>query len=521
MEESLARKSLLSTVMNLLGAVIAYAGFFFIARLWHGGPVEGETIIGLITFSTGYVSVFLPVSRLGFATAHTKKVSEGADLAECNGAFMLITAVLSLAMIATVFASLFLWVYIFHKGFQTQNEVAAIWIMLGYTVLVAVSGIPVTTFNARREIMKGQLGTFMGHIVRVTAIIVVVVASLASIDIIWAYFLGALASLITSIVYFRNYPIKWPSRSIISEYRKFADPLFFPSLISPLPISLAPVLIQLFWFSDFSATGYFGSAYRIVVVLATLGTSVGSVIFPKLSELHSQGKGTEIVERTANSEKLLSFVLAPFTFFVVIYASGVIYVLLAKNFLPAVPTMMALAIYIYILGVTSPKSSLIPALNRPRLSGAISIMSSIVTIALLLILIPTSIFKFKLFGLKEYGAAIALAAGAAIAYIATNYYSSRIAGTKFEFRLLAYPLVSIVACLAFMPLTSVFPVLEWTWYIGLMFVLGSVLLYVLLCLVMRIIKMDDIKLLVDSVNPFAMHRYIASELSTTFQDEIK
>ena len=143
------------------------------------------------------------------------------------------------------------------------------------------------------------------------------------------------------------------------------------------------------------------------------------------------------------------------------------------------------------------------------------------TIALLLILIPTSIFKFKLFGLKEYGAAIALAAGAAIAYIATNYYSGRIAGTKFEFRLLAYPVVSIVACLAFMPLTSVFPVLEWTWYMGLMFALGSVLLYVLLCLVLRIIKMDDIKLLVDSVNPFAMHRYIASELSTTFQDEIK
>ena len=283
MEESLARKSLLSTVMNLLGAVIAYAGFFFIARLWPGGPVAGETIIGLITFSTGYVSVFLPVSRLGFATAHTKKVSEGADLAECNGAFMLITAVLSLAMVATVFASLFLWVYLFHRGFQSQNEVAAIWIMLGYTVLVAVSGIPVTTFNARREIMKGQLGTFMGHIVRVTAIIVVVVASLASLDIIWAYFLGALASLITSIVYFRNYPIKWPSKSIIGECRKVADALYFASLISPLPISLAPVLIELFWYSDFSATGYFGSAYRIVVVLATLGTSVGSVNFPKLS----------------------------------------------------------------------------------------------------------------------------------------------------------------------------------------------------------------------------------------------
>ncbi len=519
MEESLARKSLLGTVMNLLGAVIAYAGFFFIARLWHGGGLSGEEIIGLVTFSTGYLAVFLPISRLGFQTAHIKKVSEGADLAECNGAFLIITLVLTIAMTAVVVASMLFWVYLLHKGFQTGEEVNALWIMLGYTIITAISSVPVTTFNARREIVKGQIGTFMGHIVRVAAIVVVVVARLSSLDIIWSYFLGALAMLIASIVYFRRYPIRWPGKKMIAEYRRFADPLLFPSLLSPLPISLAPVLVQLFWYSDFSATGYFGSAYRIVVVLSTLGTSVFSVIFPKLSELNSQGKKTELMERTANSEKLLSFVLAPFIIFIVIYASGVIYVLLAKNFLQAVPTMMALAVYIYLTSIIWPKSSVILALNRPKLSGGITILTSISTITLLIILIPTSIFKFKLFGMKEYGAAIGLMIGAGLTYAVTNHYSNSIAGTRFEPRLAAYPLVALAAGLAIYPLTGYLPELQWTWYIGLLFVFVSAGLYALLCLALRLINKDDLKLLLDSVNPKAMRQYISSELSTEFQDE--
>ncbi len=509
MEESLARKSLLGTVMNLVGSIIAYVGFFFIARYMPAG----DQVIGLVAFSTGYVSVFLPVSRFGFQTAHSKKVSEGEDLGECNGAFMLITAVLTLLMIAVVFGSIFIWIDVLHRGFepgQGTEELNAIWIMLGYTVITALSNIPITTFNARREIAKGQMGAFAGHIIRVAAIVVVVFLGLARIDIVWAYFFGALASLIASFFYFRKYPVRWPSRRILRDYSAFASPLLIPSIISPLPVNLAPVLVQLFW--SLSYTGYFGSAYRVVTVFSVLGLSVSNVIFPKLSELHSQGRSVEIKERTASSEKLLAFVLAPVAFFVVVYATGVIHVLLKNDFLPAVPSLMALAVYIYATGISSSKVSLLPALNMPGLSGRIATASSVISIVLMAVLIPTSVFGIRLFAMKDLGASIALLCSSVFTYAASNYFSNRVAGTRFEARIILYPLIAVLSCLLLMPLTDLFPQLLWSWYIGLMFALLSAAIYLFSCLASKLITLDELRLLTDSVNPFKMHHYVKSEL---------
>lgn len=514
MEESLARKSLLGTVMNLLGAVVAYAGFFFIARLL---PSTGLQVIGLIAFSTGYVSVFLPVSRLGFLTAHTKKVSEGSDLAECNGAFLLITLLLTSAMLVVTFASVFFWTFVLGRGFQSEQEIDAIWIMLGYTALTAISNVPVATFNARREIAKGQIGTFIGHIVRVGMIIVVVLAGFSNLDIIWAYFIGASASAAASFLYFIKYPLKWPGKGILGEYRRFASPLLVPSLISPLPVSLAPVLVQ--FFGNLAYTGYFGSAYRIVIVFAAIGISVTNVIFPKLSELHSQGMSVEIRSRTRASEKLLAFVLAPVSLFVVVYASGVIHVLLSNDFLPAVPAMAALSLYVYINGVSSSKVSLLPALNRPALYGKISAVSSIIMLVLMFLLIPVGSPMLPLPGLRDLGAAIALLGGAVFTYAAVNHYSNSIAGTTFEYRLALYPAISLIACLILLPLAAYFPPVSWTWYLGLMFIAASVLIYIGISLVTRLATIEDLRVLLDSVNPFAMHKYVRSELSTRFSNE--
>ena len=47
---------------------------FFVAR--YMGPEP----LGLISFGTAYVTLFLIISNLGFDTAHVKRVSEGKDL---------------------------------------------------------------------------------------------------------------------------------------------------------------------------------------------------------------------------------------------------------------------------------------------------------------------------------------------------------------------------------------------------------------------------------------------------------
>jgi|GEM_PF-4782583 O-antigen/teichoic acid export membrane protein len=510
MAESLSRKSLFITVMNLLGAIIAYLGFFVIARYMP----QGEQVIGLVTFSTGYLSVFLPISRLGFPQAHTKKVSEGSDLAVCNGAFLIITVLLTLLMSAVVIATIIIWVYLLHRGFETKEELDAIWIMFGYNIVISFANVPITTFSARREMVKSQLGTFAGHIARVVAIVFVVFSGLSGLDIVWAYFIGGAASLAASLYLLSGYPFRWPHRAMLSDYYRFSRPLVVPTILATLPLGLAPVLIQYYWHLIY--TGYFGSAYRIVAVFIVLGQSVASVIFPKISELHSQGSFSEIRMHTMEAEKLLAFILAPLSFFLLIYSPGIIHVLLKNTFLGAVSSLWALSLWLYVTGISQPKSNLIPAMNRPSISGMITSVSSIVSVVLMLFLIPRDLFGFRLPGLADFGASLALLAGAVVSYGISNYYSNRISGTRFSFAIIIFPAIAVLSCLAVFPLTYVFGQLNWVWYIGLLFVFLIAAIYLLICLLSRAIEPGEIKLILDALNPLEMRTYVSSELSSRY-----
>lgn len=512
MAESLSRKSVFIVVMNLAGAVIAYLGFFVIARYMP----QGEQIIGLVTFSTGYLTVFLPVSKLGFPQAHTKRVSEGADLGQCNGAFVLVTAILTAVMSAVVVLTIIIWTVLLRKGFETREELDAIWIMFGYNILAIIANIPSTTFAARREMAKSQIGPFAGHVARVASIAFVAFSGLGGIDIVWAYFVGGAATMVSSLYLFKGYPVRWPDRQLLRSYFNFAKPLILPTILSTLPLGLAPVLIQYYWHLTY--TGYFGAAYRIVAVFLVLGASVANVIFPKISELHSMGGVHEIRNNTMEAERLLGFILAPLSFFLLFYATGVINVMLKDTFLGATSSLWALSIWLYISSVSQPKNNLIPAMNDPKKYGMVTALSSIVSVALMIFLIPGSLFGIAMPGLRDFGASIAMAAGAVVTYVLSDRYSKSISGTRFEYSVLIYPAIAIISCLLIFPLTTIFSPLLWKWYTGLMFALAVAAVYLLLCLLTRTIEMREIRLLWNALDPFEMHSYVSDELTSKYRE---
>ncbi len=514
MAESLARKSLFTTLINIFGAVIAYAGIFLIAR-----TPAGDFTIGLIGFSVSYVGIFLPVSKLGFITAHTKKISEGADIGECNGAMMLITAVLTSLMTLLVFGSIFFWVILLHHGFQTPLELQGIWIMLAYTIITVLASVPMTTFSARREVAKGQIGTLAGHVVRVAAIVFVVFSRLTPIDIIWTYLLGGIASAAVTFYYFRGYPLRRPSRSMIREYRKFADPLLIPSLIGMLPLSLSVVLVQLFW--HLQVAGLFYAGYRITSVFVILGGSVSSVIFPKISELHSSGNGAQIKDSTLMSEYFLSFVLAPVSAFLLVYPYGILHVIMSDQFLGASQALGILALWLYVSGIAGPKNSVVGGMNRPRTLGRISIISTVLSIAAMIIAIPNSLFGIPLLGLNAGGAAVGLLVGAIATYYLSHRHAEKLAGTGFSPKVIVFMIEAIMAYAIVYPLSYLLPLYLWKWYDVLLFAGLGGAVYTGIGLVTGMVSMKDIMVIVDSFNPLAMHRYVSDELSSEFQEEKK
>ncbi len=514
MAESLARKSFFSTLINLVGAVIAYVGILTISKYMGSSAVF---TIGLIGFTSSYVGVYLPVSRLGFQTAHIKKVSEGADLGQCNGSFLLITALLTGLMSFLVFGTIFFWIYVLGKGFESPLEVQGIWIMLAYTIISTLATVPASTFNARRETVKAQIGTFAGHIVRVIAIIFVVFSKLSPIDVIWTYLLGGVASTAVTFYYFRGYPVSKPSKELIREYRKFADPLLIPSLIGLLPTSLSVVLVELFW--HLAGAGQFYASYRIASVFVVLGGSVTSVVFPRISELHSMGKHLQIRESTLTSEYFLSFVLAPLSLFMVFFPIGILHVILSNHFYGAATPLAILAVWLYVTSISGPKNSVITGMNRPKISAWITIVSTLVSLAVMVVAIPVSIFGIPLPGIGPAGAALGLLAGAVVLYAMSQYHSKKLADTHFDFSVVYFFIIAVISDLMVMPLTLLIPLQQWRWYDAVFFALVSGAVYLVLCLLSRIASIEDLKVYIDALNPLAMHRYVSDELSSDFKGD--
>ena len=512
MVESLARKSFFSTLINLIGAVVAYLGIFTVSRFMP----SGEFTIGLIGFTVSYVGVYLPLSKLGFQGAHIKKVSEGADIGECNGAFLFITTILTALMTAFVFGTVFFWIYILHKGFETPLEVQGIWIMLAYSVINSFAGIPASTFSARREVVKSQIGTFVGHIVRVAAIVFVVFSRLSPIDVVWTYLIGGVASAAVTFYYFRGYPIRKPSRRIIHEYRKFADPLLLPSLIGLLPTSISVVLVELFW--HLYGAGLFYAGYRITSVFVVLGGSVSSVIFPRISELHSLGKHVQIRESTRSSEYFLSFVLAPVSAFMLFFPEGILHVIMSNAFIGASGSLSILALWLYVSSISGPKSSLITGMNRPRISGQITLLSTAVSIGLMVIAIPDRIASIPLLGLGPAGGGVGLLGGAIVIYALSHHHARKLANTHFDPSVVYFLLAASLSYALLIPLTYVLPMLHWAWYDGLIFAIAGILIYLAFSLALKIISPDDLRIYLDAVNPLAMRRYVMEELNSEYNE---
>ena len=177
----IARKSALIVATYVLNGALGYVALFFITR--YMSPEE----YGIVAFALGFVTLFAIFGNLGFNHAHVKKVSEGKDLGICNGTFFTIITLLSILMTVVIIGAVIFWKVILGYGFETSTHELAIYIMIGYWVLHLFGRAFESTFNARREIAKGQIPLLLETLIRVAVTIYVALAGFGAIALAFTY----------------------------------------------------------------------------------------------------------------------------------------------------------------------------------------------------------------------------------------------------------------------------------------------------------------------------------------------
>ncbi len=509
----IARRSLLILLANTLGGLLGYVGVLAIARLL---PSPAETL-GIVGFGVGFVGSFFILAGLGVQAAHVKRISQGEPLDLCLGAFALIKVVQIGLAVATTFLALFVWSEVLGRGFETALHLRVVYIMILYFVAISVADYGTSTFNARLQTAKTQTAALTGTVVRVAGMIVVAVAGLGPLEIAWAYVAGALALAGGALFFLRRYPLGPPRLGRVKSYMKFALPLAVPAALTSLSVYIDKAVIQLFW--GVAEVGYYFTTQLIFRLLASIAAAVSLLLFPVLSRHHARDEIDELRSRSRQAERYLSMILAPASAFLILYPEGVIHVLLADDFLPAVNVLRLFGAAAFVFGLGVPRGTILQGMDRADLAGFVSLLAALVILALYFVLIPTSIFGVGLAGLGAQGAAASVLVGYSVALGIALFFSHRLVGDRVHrpvvFHVAAAASIAIIFTLVLSPEQA----LNWRWFhllaVGAAF-LGA---YIAVLTVAREFRRSDVLFFLDILNPRKMALYIRDELTDTESKE--
>ncbi len=527
----IARKSFFMTISLFTTQIIGMIGLIVIAKFW--GKYAPEAL-GVIGFAISFLALFSIISKLGYPQAHIKRISEGKDLGSCIGTFIAIKIALTALMVSAFFIYLFIWKNVLKEGFYDATTESVILVFVGFYIFSSLQGINLHTFTATREIVKKEIPTLLGRIIKIPLIILVSIAGVSSLGISpvvnWPSFLNPLQKFISNhptgslamtyvfdmmVVFFvglwllRKYPFKRPSWNLFKSYSSFAFPLIISSVIVIISLNIDKIMIGYFWTS--TEVGYYFVVQRIFEFITPLSTSVTLVLFPTISSYHVVKNLAKIKTTTHLAERYLSMILIPPLVVVIVFNIPIINIILSEAFLPAASVLIVLSFYTFIHSLSGAYSSLIYGLNKPYVIAKLSIFMCISNIILNFLFIPRNglLSNFGING--PTGAGIATVISALIGFFGYRLAAKKIANMKIYQIHTPKHIIAGLIMAGGLYIISIY-ITTIRWYILLIFAFIGLGIYLIILYVIKEFNKQDLLFFLDLLHPKKMAKYMSSEL---------
>lgn len=504
----IARKSAFIIGTHLLSGVLGYVGLKFIALYME--PWQ----YGVIGFAYGFVALFSFFGKIGFDSAHIKRVSEGKNLATCIGTFAVIKTTLAGILAGSVIISIAIWKYVMGRGFESPLHEQAIYVMLAYFVLFTLTQTMITTFNAKKEIVKSEIPLFTYNLVRIFATVAVAYSGMGVLALAYTYVLGELVHFFLAFLFFKGYPVGKPSKNYLISYTSFAFPLAIASVSSLVMSNIDKVTIQLFWGAQ--QVGEYWAVYNLSQFLILFSTAVGTLLFPTISEHFSNNNFGAIRNLTLKAERYLSMIVFPIIILMVVLANPIIFILLSAKYAPALPVLQIAPFFILFAVMLNPYEKQLSGMNMPKLVRNRIMLMMIINVILNFLLVPTDIRSIGLYnlpGLGATGAAIGTVVSYFIALIYTRYTAFKIAKIKGNYSIILHGIAAaIMGVIVYYITDYTHYVIITRWYHLVMISLFGLSIYYGILYLLREFKKEDFNLFVDTLNLKEMYSYIKKEI---------
>jgi len=530
----IARKSLWILSSTFILQIIGAVEFIIIIKFWGD---FAPTALGTIGLAMSFLAIFNIISDLGFGPAHIKRISEGRDLGTCIGTFASIKITLTFITVVITLISIFFIKNVFGGEIYDSNVESIIFILLASNVILNLISIPLITFTGKKEMVKREFPYIIGTVLGFPLIILIVTAGVSSEKIssafIWPNFLQplqqfiannalmtlALTYVITMLVilsislwFLRRYPIKKPTRESFKSYFTFALPLMLLPIISIIINNVDKLMIGYFWSPV--EVGYYFAMAAVVNIVTIIPSSVSAVLFPSISEFRSKENFSKIKQSIRLAERYISMISIFLVIIIIVLARPIVSIIMSSVFLPAVPVLIILAIFILIECLNSPYNSLVRGMDKPTVLTKIAIVTSIIIIILNFILIPKNgvLSTFKIYGAS--GAAIATTLSALVAFFGLRIASKRLTGIKLWQNHTMRHIISgiIMGLILYYLAYHTFLIQFIFWYHLILFFSLGIILYLGILFLLKEFNKKDFNFFIDILNPKKMVKYISSEL---------
>jgi O-antigen/teichoic acid export membrane protein len=219
----------------------------------------------------------------------------------------------------------------------------------------------------------------------------------------------------------------------------------------------------------------------------------------------------EIRQTTVQAERFVAIISFPLIAFILIFPGQVTSLLWGHEFVLAGGSLRWLALATLFNIFNAAATSQILAVNRPDVSFRITVIYFIVFIVGLFIFVPNEIFGIQMLGQSYVGASLAYLISMVVGFVLTRIAVRRLTGTRIEKRMGLYVAVFAFTALLLGLLGNWLSVEQW-YLTAAMFLVAYGIFWGCLW-VLRELKKEDIKYMLDLVNPSKMKGYVSEELS--------
>ncbi|MGC8496741.1 MAG: oligosaccharide flippase family protein [Thermoplasmata archaeon] len=508
-DKMLGRKSLLMLIQNTVSGIIGYFGLIFILRY------AGLEPYGIVQFSLSFLGLFSFILDMSFSTANIKKISEGMDFDVAITTYFILKIILAMIFVGVIISYLFIWRYFFNGHFVTPFEEDVIIIMVPYYILQSFVVYFQSNFNAKmkaailsiprliesifRNIMYIVTGYFIARVMidknaysMIIALIMVITYGLYVL--MFAY-------------YAKDWKFKRPKFEHFKEYYIFAIPLSISAIFGTIAANFNNVIIDFFW-GPYYVGAYASILAMITFISATSGT-LSAFILPTLSSMKAI-KNKDYSTTINTMEKYISLAILPIIVFILLFSKQVLNLSTAQ-LIPFSLIIMVLSLIVYLNTLNTPYSTHFYAIGKTKFIMYTGIISSSIMIIFDLILVPSMFLGIHLFGLSALGAAISNLIATVVSFIIIRIYvykSENIIGTK---NVLYQLFAAILTGLIIYSLKMLhFPTYQW-WAL-ILWALLAYLIFFLISRLLKIIDKEDIRYILEMINPKEMVTYIKEEL---------